>query len=74
MDVMEMAKTLAGAGDRVLLILIVVVGIRYLANRDERRNEDMRGLFKEANDGRAEVTKVVAANTEVLRQAVKKLE
>lgn len=62
--------------DRYLFLLVLVIAgvsvyfaVRYLVTRIEKQNELLTGLFKEANDGRVECAKNIAANSVIVTEA-----
>lgn len=68
----KMAQEMGGWSDKELFLftLVLLVGvfmssIGYLVRRVERQGARVEGLFLEANTGRIEVAKALAASTEV---------
>lgn len=56
---------------QTLLLFAAIVGgawlFKWLVGRLEKQTSLLEGLFQEASRGREEATKVIAVNTEVLR-------
>lgn len=80
MDLPALFELLKGASDRVILIAVFIIGVRYLVKRTETQTELLTGLFKEADGSRVTVanklgenTEALNSNTQILRLVEKKL-
>lgn len=73
MDIVEIGKWIAGASDRVLLISVFIVGIRYLINRNERQSDQMIGLLKDTDASRVKVAEALLTAAKILERVEKKL-
>ena len=58
---------------QTLMLFIALIGgawlFRWLIGRLEKQTTLLEGLFQEANRGRDEASKVIAVNSEVIREA-----